>query len=448
MADHTDYRLAFLLPQTRQLLAIKTSDEAELPRIGIPRWSRPAEQLTGLIGDKWNIRTTVLDLIESDSGASPCAILEVTTPNWRSEWKSFGIVTLDHVSLSDNERRRLTAILLENDPTLSPFSRLGWVIEAQRWIQESVSDQVVEFTEDILQLSAGGQFVLARLGTRQGPAYWLKATGFPNAHEFPITMTLTQYFPQFLPPLVAAREDWNAWVTEEIGRTLREQFSSSTLARTTRSLAALQKRSLNLTSNLLAVGCCDHRLPTVEAQIDALIDYLEEVMEYQVSTKVPRLGRNRLLEIGGMLHVACARMQEVGIPDSLTHNDINPGNILLDETRCVIIDWAEASVGNPFLTFQLLSEHVARRDASARAWEAQTRALYKDLWLDLLPEAVIDRAFALAPVLAIATCLFGRGDWLHSLRRADLNFQSYTRSLARHLDRAARSPELLEALCR
>src|SRR5258708_26814080 len=319
MPDHTVYRLAFLLPKTRQLLGIKSSDEAELPRVVVPRWSRRAEQWTELIRRKWNIRTTVVDLIESDSGASPCAILDMTTPNWRSEWEGFSAVDLDHVSLSDNERRSLTAILLEDDPTSSPFSRPGWIIEAQQWIQESVRDQGVEFNGDILQLSAGGHFVRVRLGTRKAPAYWLKATGFPNAHEFTLTRTLVRYFPQFLPPLVAAREDWNAWVTEEVGQTLRANFNSSTLTRASRSLAALQRRSLNLVGNLLAAGCCDQRLPTVEAQVDALIDYLEEVMRHQSSVKVPRLGRDRLLEIGGMLHVACARMQELEIPDSLTH---------------------------------------------------------------------------------------------------------------------------------
>lgn len=279
MTNYTEYRLAFLLPQTRQLLAIKGRREAELPRIGIPKWSRAAEQLTGLILKKWNIKTTVLDLIESDSGASPCAILEVRTPNWRSEQAGFSAVALNHISLSDNELQCLMGILLDDDTTRSPFSRPGWILEAQRWIQESVRNRVVEFSEEIDQLSTGGHFVLVRFGTRKGPAYWLKATGLPNAHEFTVTRTLAQHFPQFLPPLVAAREDWNAWVMEEVGRTLREDFSSSNLARATRSLASLQKRSISLVDNLIFNGCCDQRLPRIESQIDPWMDYLEEVME-------------------------------------------------------------------------------------------------------------------------------------------------------------------------
>jgi len=51
------------------------------------------------------------------------------------------------------------------------------------------------------------------------------------------------------------------------------------------------------------------------------------------------------------------------------------------------------------------------------------------------------------PILAAASTLYGRGDWLHSPRRNDPRRQSYARSLARHMDRAAREPRLLEALC-
>jgi thiamine kinase-like enzyme len=448
MTEHTVYRLAFLLAQRRQLLALKRGNEADLPRIGIPKWSRPAEQLTRLILDRWNMQTTVLDLIEGDSGASPCAILEVTTPNGRSEQAGFSAVALNHVTLSNNELKCLMGILFDDDLSRSPFSRPGWIFKAQRWIQECVQNRVVEFSGDIIQLSAGGDFVLVRFGTRKGPAYWLKAAGAPNAHEFTVTKTLAQQFPQFLPPLVAAREDWNAWVTEEVGRTLREDLSWSNLARATRSLALLQKRSLSSVGNLLAFGCFDQRLPRIEAHIDAWIDFLEEAMEHQVSTRVPRLGRTELLEVGDTLHAACAQMQKLRIPDSLAHNDINPGNILIDESRCVFIDWAEATVGNPFITFQHLTDHVVRQGNGARGWEVQARAIYKEVWLDLLPESTIDRAFILAPVLAIAVCLYGRGDWLNSPRRADRDFQSFTRSLARHLYRSARSPELLEALCR
>jgi len=57
MDNHTEYRLAFILPESRQLLGIQNSGDVELPRISVPMWQRPAEQLTRLIEETWNIRT-------------------------------------------------------------------------------------------------------------------------------------------------------------------------------------------------------------------------------------------------------------------------------------------------------------------------------------------------------------------------------------------------------
>ena len=48
------------------------------------------------------------------------------------------------------------------------------------------------------------------------------------------------------------------------------------------------------------------------------------------------------------------------IPDTLGHLDLNPGNILISPDQCVFLDWAEAYVGPPFLTFQYLIEHLSQ----------------------------------------------------------------------------------------
>ncbi len=108
-------------------------------------------------------------------------------------------------------------LLPGNTQGRGPFSKVGWIEVAQDWIRDSVLDRVVEFSEDVRRLNASGSFALVRFGTLRGPAYWLKATGVPNVHEFQVTQTLSRYWPEFLPPFVAARTDWNAWVTEEVG---------------------------------------------------------------------------------------------------------------------------------------------------------------------------------------------------------------------------------------
>jgi len=51
-------------------------------------------------------------------------------------------------------------------------------------------------------------------------------------------------------------------------------------------------------------------------------------------------------------------------------------------------------------------------------------------------------------LLSIFAYLYGRGDWLKDTSKVTPQFESYARSLARHMDRAAQSPQLREALCR
>jgi hypothetical protein len=75
---------------------------------------------------------------------------------------------------------------------------------------------------------------------------------------------------------------------------------------------------------------------------------------------VPRLGVHRLRELEFITRDACCAMLNLCIPSTLIHNDFNGGNILLSDSRCVFTDWAEAGIGNPFLTFQHLCAQISR----------------------------------------------------------------------------------------
>jgi len=450
MIEQMDYRLAFILPQTRQILASEASGITALPSIAISRWNRPAEQLTRLIRSTWNIQAIVLDLLPGSSVSSPCAVIEVLTKDWRYVDKRFCAVDpnlIESAWLSDAERLHLVSIFNDTD-AVPVFSRLGWVDKARRWIQASVPDCVVRFDGEIQQFQAGGNFALVRFGTLEGCGYWLKATGSPNAHEFSITMKLAQYLPHFLPPVVAAREDWNAWVMEEAGSPIRECMNLPALEQAVDALSALQKQSILHAKVLLNAGCADRSVAVLQSSLEELIEYLDEAMEKQLSTKVQPLDKTQLSNLRSALNDACLRMQDIEIPDALIHIDINPGNILFDGTRSVFIDWAEAAIGNPLVTFEYLAAHLAREEEHTEAWLPILRAQYRKQWLDLLSESTIDRAFALTPLLAAATYLYGRGDWLRSPRRHDCGFLAHARSLARHMHRATLAPEFMEALCR
>jgi hypothetical protein len=314
--------------------------------------------------------------------------------------------------------------------------------EAIAWTAANV-DRNTAFTGEISQYNASASFALIRFATKIGPDYWLKAAGAPNRHEFQITKKLAELCPEFLPRQIAAREDWNAWLMEDAGRPL-DSWALSALEQAVLSMAQLQKKTVGRTGEFLAAGATDQRVSTLRANLPELLEYLNEIMAKQTSIKAPRIDAHRLRQIVGLLSGALIRMEDLGIPETLVHNDMNTENVLFRETKCVFTDWCEVSIGNPFFVFQ----HLCLLQPHGRAiWNPRLRDLYKRSWAELIDTSVIEKAFALMPVLAILSYLYGRGAWLHSLRRNDPHVQSYVRSLARHLDSAAQEPELLEVLC-
>jgi hypothetical protein len=449
VAEVDEYRVALVLPVPRQVLVIDDSGNARLPRVDIPKQTRPAEEVIAAIAKHWRVKAVVVDFLKDESMPVPCAVVEVRTKEWR--FRENGLVAVDlhkigSHDLSDRERITFNAILTGDTGDRGPFSRLGWVDDAQEWIKSALPEREVEFAEDIRQLNACGTFALIRFGTNRGPAYWLKAVGKPNTHEFTVTTNLARCYPEFLPTVLCSRPDWNAWVMEEFGRPV-DSLTVHEFEQAARLFADLQIQLAGKTEDLLLFGCIDQRLPLLRARVPELMSYLAEAMGRQTSTKVQRVGQRRLGELAKILGDTCRSMEELRIPDSLIHNDTNPGNFLFDGSRCVFTDWCEAYVGSPFVTLEHLCVQMANKGAEWRAGVANLRTIYKERWLALLSAGQIERGFALAPLLAIASYLWGRGDWLRSPRRENPRFQSYSRSLGRCMDRAARDPRLLEALC-
>jgi len=450
LVEQVQYRIALVLPGSRRVLVQPRDGSPQLPRISVPRWTRVAEQLTMAIRHKWCLKSSVMIEILPGSQETPaCAVIEVFTDE--SKLLTGELVPLQLDVLSDSEmtageRTTMQKILSGEAAGRGPFSRLGWIEEAQEWIRVSAPRRVIEFSGDRQGSSAGGSSALVRFGTRRPPAYWLKANGIPGAKEYGVSTTLARLFPDCLPPLVAAREDWNAWVMEDAGRPLEETLTLPAIEQATHSLAQLQIASVDHLDALLAAGCFDQRMPILRAGIPKLIQYLGDAMTRQTSTRVTPIESRRLRDLGNLLGEGCGCMETLGIPDTLIHNDMNAGNILFDGSRVVFTDWAEAYIGNPFFTFHHLRAHAVQADVS-HTWASKITTIYANHWRCLLSASQVARALALCPPLAIASYLCGQDTFFDLPSRKDLRAQSYGRSLARHMDRAAQAPEFLEALC-
>lgn len=450
MAEYCECRLALILPRSRQLLGIRGPGGFELPIRRIAHRKRLAEQITRQIEREWKINSIVLDILTGRASRRPCIVIEVRTDPWDFEQSGFSVAEYGDIrstSLAASQLRGLSEILFDRGADREPLTRIGWIEEAERWIERSVLDHQVVFSGTMRQLNAGRGFALIYLGAEKRSGYWLKATASPNLHEFSVTSTLARCLPASVPPLIAQRADWNAWVTEDAGPTLQERPSLVALETAATDLADLQIESRVHIRKLLTAGCIDRSLSRFRGHLDEIIDYLDEAMHRQTSLRAPRLGKQQLGELRDRLNDACFRIEELGIPDTLGHGDLNPGNILFDGTRCVFIDWAEAYIGNPFLSLEYLTAHMAQGSEQIRASIPTIIARYRRAWLDLLSESTIDGALKTVPILAVALYLYGRGEWLRSPRRYEPGFEAFARSLARRMYWPDRSRSTSEALC-
>lgn len=433
----TEYRCVLIPPHSCCVLAFPDKGRYRLPRVPILAAMRSARELQKAIKAIWDLNVFILEIRAASTNAGPLAFAELLTSEVTSQLKEISIAQLLQLDLSEDEVDCVESLV--QGRTGSSLAQLGWIDAAIEWI-ESVTGRLFRSPRSIEQWSAGGGFSLFRACSDDGQHYWLKATGTPNTHEFGVTCFLCELYPDFLPKVVATKKQWNAWLAEHAGDPLPDFPNAAELVSAANNMAKLQLLSSQRTSELLAAGAFDQRLPALRSHIDRVISFLIEAMARQVSTKAVPLRANRLLELGEILGNACSRQEDLDIPDTLIHNDLNTGNILWDGKNCVFTDWCEAAIGNPFLSCERLCQ-------LNRVHTDSIRKAYRECWSNRLSTQRIEEAIILASLLAVYACLYGRGDWLRDTREVEPNSESYARSLARHMDRAALNPILMERLC-
>ncbi len=441
-----DFRLLLVLPHSRQILALRDTT-CPIPRVSVPEKTRTAQFLTNTLQKQWGHGFVAIDFLPNKEGLGPLAVLEV-----RSQSRDFHVTGLRVAELSELQDEITTEELSIVDRMLvgdtegrGIFSRIGWIDDTQKWMRQSLGEPNLHFNQNIQQIHAGGSFTLLRLQTQSGVGYWLKAVAAPNLAELPVTRLLSRLCAGFVPCVIATRDDWNAWVMEEAGIPLENCFGQAELEESARSLAELQIRTIPHIGDLLDAGCHDLRTPVLRKLLPSLVQYLKEAMARQTSTKVLPVPPSQLERLCLLLDRAAQNIEALAVPDTVIHNDMNLGNILINNSNAVFIDWSTACVGNPFLTFHHLQAYAAESEQFCR-WMPRLRQIYAKRWNGIIQKEKIARVIALSGPLAIASYIIGRDPSLSSSSISPDHVESYTRSLTRTMNRLSGSPEFLEAL--
>jgi len=446
--EYDRFRLLLLEPVSRLVAAKDQNINWLLPRVSVPRWTRPATSVLPEVKALLGVEAIILDQFESDR-SDPLIVAEVTSGSAMGtesiSWK--GLDDLAPEELSDYELLALGRLIAEGTTGRGKFSRLGWIHEVKKWIAERVNHPIEDLSH-ITQTNGSNEATLLRFDTASGATFWFKAVPALDTSEYRVTATLRELFPDYLPTLLAASDEWNGWLMEDAGRSLDdlENLRPRVLEEVAHHLGELQKASESHVSTLLGRGCMDQRIPAISESMPEMMTYLEEAVITSNSTSNSQISRQRLRDVYRAFQVAASRLEDIDVPDTLVHSDINTGNILIGEGSCIFTDWSQAGVGHPFANFEQLRIQLAQDHRTAASSYDRLIAAYKRSWTGRVTDSQFQIAFKFAPPIAIAMYLHTRRDWFTSLQLRNPQFVRYARSMARQLDRATREIAVREAL--
>jgi phosphotransferase family enzyme len=440
------YRLVVPRKAGSEILVMEEAGGFSLPDVEIPKWERIAPHITRALKNRWNLEGYCLSTpgynpLRAESAFSSYQIVEPCRPDddcpAGTRWVLFAALTTNHFSNSEDYRVIQSAIdeLKEYARGIvpGPFAKPGFLFEVMDWAQKEIAPLGLTVTGPFCQLNASPTFSLIRFET-DGPALWFKAVGEPNLREFSITRNLSQMFPTFLPRIIATQRDWNAWLTTETpGMHPDEGTGIGVWKAVVQTLADLQIASFGRTFRCIDAGCTDVRICTLVELVDPFLEVMTELMGLQTTNSPAPLSRNELLALGVQLKDALADSKNCEIPNALNHLDFNPGNIIVSEDRCTFLDWAEAAVGPPFLTFRYLVEHLRRLRPHSATWEEELLATYTRNWRPFAAPAEITDAVARAPLLALFACAVAGRVWRDPVQRCQPNTAKSLRSLTRRM---------------
>jgi hypothetical protein len=320
--------------------------------------------------------------------------LELIDSNWdvpaHGRWA--GRSDLDVLRLEDEQRGLLAAYLDELEsgdvPGKRPaWARAGWLDTVRPWIESEVA-RLGHAVVELEQVKHWSISSVLRVRT-DGPDFYLKVPArLPLfVEEGTVTARLAGRFPDYVPAPLAVEPEHGWFLLSSFDEIFDWKAPLATRCDALRRFAGLQRRTAELTPDLLRDGCLDRRLEVLETQIDPLLDDPEAVGRLS-SDELDQLRR-----LAPTLKELCRRLGAFNLPPSLVHGDLHMLNVARVDTELVYFDWTDACIAHPFI--DLLSLQWEKDESSRTA----LLDAYLDPWRDAESPARLLEAVALAAVV-------------------------------------------------
>jgi hypothetical protein len=288
----------------------------------------------------------------------------------------------------------------EPAPHRPPWYRQGWLEQARTWATAQLATAGTPVIAPVEQLRSWQRSAILRLRTAQGPAYF-KAVPPMFGHEPPLTAALAAADPtRFAQPI--ALEPRRGWLLMHAvaGTSLAEEREDlGPWEASLRSFAEVQIALAARCDELRALGVPERRLSDLAAAVTPLIDDSAATLPGEPAG-LNAEQRNQLRALAPQLPAAIAELAAYGLPATIEHGDLWPGQIFIADDQIAFIDWSDSSIAHPFFSLLLFLEEIEDYVPKEPNVRNRLRDAYLEPWLAYGSRADLTRAFELAQPLA------------------------------------------------
>lgn len=252
---------------------------------------------------------------------------------------------------------------VDGHPHRAPYARPGGPAASLRWAAGVLAELGYGALSDVEQQRTWNLSAIWRIGTARGPV-WLKQVPRFFSHEAAVLAWIADRFPKerLVPPLIAAGDDGRVLLAHVEGDDL---YGASTETRDgiAADMHRVQLAALGREAELLRAGVPDLRTaPLIDWTVDVVARYGD--------------GDASLRALVDGLPSRLSTVESCGLPGTLVHGDLHPGNARGTSERRTLIDWGDSFVGHPAFDILRLTEGVPPADAAhlTGAWAARWRA--------------------------------------------------------------------------
>ncbi|MEU4394787.1 aminoglycoside phosphotransferase family protein [Kribbella sp. NPDC023855] len=359
-------------------------------------WFPDVEAAVRALRDQLGIEAYVLSCLDDGTGPAGAGETQYLMMNTGSlppgaRW----VADFDDPAV-ESARRQLA--LPADAPVTPAWTRPGWYAEAMPWIEEQLAEAGAPLTAVPAQVRSWGLSNVLRCPTAKGDVYF-KALAHSStirparpdalpllfAHEPVLLRRLSEVRPGEVPAPLAIDEK-RAWMLlPDLGLALAHESDLELWTESLRGHARLQRSFADQTDQLVSFTCVDRRLAVLDRELDRLVgpNAATERLEPGERAKLPRRAEE--------LREAISELAAIGVPETLLHGDLHPGNLAVRDGKVLAFDWTDAAVSHPFLD---LVTFVGKR--SPLSTDPRVRDAYLAEWQEYASPAELNRALKLA----------------------------------------------------